>query len=164
MSRLPTLDQVAAWPAERIAALPAPELAQLLARLDAQRGLTKTAATRLAEGLELKYGSRIAGERQAQGKPLGRIRIMDAGVAVVHEVDKQVVWDQDKLAALAKAGLAEKGYDPAELLSTTYTVSEKAYAAWPSPLRVLFEPARTERPKGSKWEMPIAKPARPVAA
>ena len=61
---------------------------------------------------------------------------------VVADVPKRIDWDQDKLAAVV-ARIRQSGDNPAEYVRTTYEVVERAYGAWPSAIRRLFEPART---------------------
>jgi hypothetical protein len=63
-----------------------------------------------------------------------------SGVAPVNS--ERLDWDQDKLAAVV-ARIRQSGDDPAEYVRTAFEVSERAYGAWPSAIRRLFEPART---------------------
>lgn len=51
--------------------------------------------------------------------------------------------------------------DPAEYVKTELSVSERAYGAWPAPIRKLFEPARCAKPGKVKI---IIEPARREAA
>ena len=70
------------------------------------------------------------------------MRLGDGLFVIVADVPKRIDWDQDKLAAIV-GRIRQSGDDPAEYVRTTYEVSERAYGAWPSPIRRLFEPART---------------------
>ena len=70
------------------------------------------------------------------------MRLGDGLFVIVADVPKRIDWDQDKLAAIVSR-IRQSGDDPAEFVRTSYEVSERAYAAWPSAIRRLFEPART---------------------
>ena len=70
------------------------------------------------------------------------MRLADGDHVVVADLPKKVRWDQIRLAALV-AEIRTGGDDPAEYVSTEYTVSERAYGAWPTSIRTAFDPART---------------------
>ena len=53
-------------------------------------------------------------------------------------------WDQAKLAALVES-IRASGEDPIQYLEISFSVSERAYGAWPDAIRRAFEPARTLR-------------------
>ena len=72
------------------------------------------------------------------------MRLDDGAFVIVADVAKRVDWDQGKLAAIV-ARIRQSGDDPTEYMRTTHEVSERAYGAWPSAIRVLLEPARTVR-------------------
>lgn len=57
---------------------------------------------------------------------------------------KRVDWNQLRLAALVEQ-IRASGEEPGEYIEVSFNVSERAYAAWPEPIRSVFEPARTVR-------------------
>jgi hypothetical protein len=137
-----TLDQLRDWPPGTVASLPIEVLAALADSLAETKILVAEAEARLSAGLDLRFGDRGRQLRTAEGKDSGRVRFGDGLFVIVADVPKRIDWDQDKLAAIVTR-IRQSGDDPAEYVRTTYEVSERAYTAWPSPIRSLFEPART---------------------
>ena len=99
------------------------------------------AEARLNAGLDVRFGDCARQLRATDGKNSGRVRLADGLFVVVADVAKRIDWDQDKLAAIV--AIRQSG-DPSEYVRTAYEVSERAYGAWPSPIRRLFEPARVK--------------------
>jgi hypothetical protein len=137
-----TLSQLRDWPPGKVAALPIGVLAALAANLAEMKTFVADAEARLNAGLDVRFGDRARQLRTADGKDSGRVRLSDGVFVVVADVAKRIDWDQDKLAAIV-ARIRQSGDDPAEYVRTTCEVSERAYGAWPSAIRRLFEPART---------------------
>ena len=137
-----TISQLRDWPPGKVASLPIEVLAALAASLAETKTLAADAEARLNAGLDVRFGDRARQLRAADGKDSGRVRLGDGLFVIVADVPKRIDWDQDKLAAIV-AHIRQSGDDPAEYVRTTYEVSERAYTAWPSPIRSLFEPART---------------------
>jgi len=139
-----TISQLRDWPPGEVASLPIEVLAALAASLTEMKVFVADAEARLSAGLDLRFGDRARQLRAAEGKDSGRMRLADGLFVVVADVPKRIDWDQDKLAAIV-ARIRQSGDDSAEYVRTTYEVSERAYSAWPSAIRRLFEPARTVR-------------------
>lgn len=136
--------ELATLPPSAVAAMPIEVLVRLSAAAAELKTLVATAEARLNAGLDQRYGDRARQLRAADAKDTGRVRLGDGDFVVVADLPKRVSWDQDKLAAIADR-IRQSGDDPAEYVRTTLEVSERAYAAWPSAIRRLFEPARTVR-------------------
>ncbi len=137
-----TLNQLRDWPPGKVAAQPIEVLAPLADSLAEMKAFVAEAEARLNAGLDVRFGDRARQLRAAEGKDSGRVRFGDGAFVIVGDVAKRVDWDQDKLAAII-ARIRHSGDDPAEYVRTTFGVSERAYGAWPSAIRRLFEPART---------------------
>ena len=137
-----TLNQLREWPPGKVAAQPIEVLSALADSLAEMKAFVADAEARLNAGLDLRFGERARQLRAADGKDSGRVRLGDGLFVIVADVPKRIDWDQDKLAAIVSR-IRQSGDDPAEFVRTTYEVSERAYAAWPSAIRRLFEPART---------------------
>jgi hypothetical protein len=139
-----TISQLRDWPPGTVASLPIEVLADLAASLAEMKALVADAELRLNAGLDVRFGDRAGQLRAADGKDSGRVRLADGTFVIVADVPKRIDWDQDKLAAIV-ARIRQSGDDPAEYVRTTFEVGERAYSAWPSAIRRLFEPARTVR-------------------
>ena len=64
---------------------------------------------------------------------------------MIADLPKKVEWDQATLGRMV-ARIRAAGDDPAEYVETTFRVSERKYAAWPTAIREGFEAARTVKP------------------
>lgn len=128
-----------------IAALPATELARLQTEADEALRKAKRTMEWLDGALIQKYAARAKAVRADADKDFGVARFTDGKVIVVAELPKKIEWDQKHLSQLSERIEAE-GDDPREYVEVTLKVSERTYAAWPTHLRTLFEPARTVRP------------------
>ena len=137
-----TLDQLRDWPPGKVASLPIEVLGALAAGIAEMKSLVADAEARFNAGLDVRFGDRARQLRAADGKDSGRVRLGDGPFVIVADLPKRVEWDQDQLAAIV-ARIRRSGDDPAEYVRTSYEVSERAYTAWPSAIRRLFEPART---------------------
>jgi hypothetical protein len=137
-----TLSQLRDWSPGKVAAQPIKVLSALADSLAEMKVFVADAEARLNAGLDLRFGDRARQLRAEDGKDSGRVRLGDGAFVVVADVAKRVDWDQDKLAAIV-ARIRQSGDDPTEYVRTTYEVSQRAYGAWPSAIRRLFEPART---------------------
>ena len=139
-----TLNQLREWPPGKVASLPIEVLSALADSLGEMKAFVADAEARLNAGLDVRFGERARQLRAADGKDSGRVRLGDGLFVIVVDVPKRIDWDQDKLAAIV-GRIRQSGDDPAEFVRTTFEVSERAYTAWPSMIRWLFEPARTLR-------------------
>jgi hypothetical protein len=139
-----TISQLRDWPPGKVASLPIEVLAALAASLAEMKTFVADAEARLNAGLDVRFGDRVRQLRAADGKDSGRVRLGDGPFVVVADLTKRIDWDKEKLAAIIDR-IRQSGDDPAEYIRTSYEVSERAYGAWPSAIRRLFEPARTVR-------------------
>lgn len=125
-----------------IARLPIDQLALLQAELRQQMEHLHTCKSRLDAGLHHRLGEQAQAARVAAGKDTGTVRLIDGPVTVVADLPKRVEWDQSHLRAIVQR-IRDTGDDPDQYVQTSLKVSERAYSAWPQPLRTVFEPART---------------------
>jgi hypothetical protein len=73
------------------------------------------------------------------------VRVSDGGYDIVIDTPKKVEWSQDQLAA-ARSKIIDSGDDADEYVKVALSVDERAFTAWPSHIRAVFEPARTVKP------------------
>ena len=137
-----TLSMLLETPLDAVAALPPDQLALLQGESNEATALAKRLKDHLDAALNLKYRRRADDERRAAGKDTGAARIDDGDFVVVADLPKRVKWSQPELSAIADR-IRASGEDPAEYVSIELSVSERAYAAWPSNIRAAFGPART---------------------
>jgi hypothetical protein len=128
--------------AEQAANLPVDHLALLLEDVAALKADAKHLSDLLHDALQMRYGKSAAAARRAEGKDTGRVRVEDGDYQVIVDVPKRVDWNQALLEE-ALDTLRSWGQDPADYVITEIRVPEARFAAWPPPIRALFEPART---------------------
>jgi len=140
-----SLDDLRLMPIGDIAALPAEQLALLQEEAGDQLRSAEAISEWLNGAIAHKYTDRAAMARIEAAKDTGTVRLVDEdGVVVVVTTPKRVDWDQHLLAALVEK-IRAAGEDPAEYVRMKFDITERAYAAWPSHIRKVFEPARTVR-------------------
>ena len=132
-------------PNGEIAALPPDLLAVLQEEAEDAAKAARSLADWLNGAIALRYADRAAAARRADGKDTGTVRLDDGEVTVIADLPKKVEWDQATLGKMV-ARIHAAGDDPAEYVETTFRVSERKYAAWPSAIREGFEAARTVKP------------------
>jgi hypothetical protein len=137
-----TLDDLATASIGDIAALPAELLALLQQDVADLLASAKRLKDRLDTGLDLKYRDRAAALRRSAGKDTGSVRIKDGDIIIVADLPKRVKWEQPGLAQVVER-IRAGGDDPNEYVTLEYSVSERAYGAWPQSIRAALEPART---------------------
>jgi hypothetical protein len=142
---MPTPGDLAILDPGEIARLPVDVLVVLQRETDESLKQAKAAKDRFDAALAIRYAGTAAERRQAAGKDTGTVRLEDGPVTVVADLPKKVDWDQGILADVV-ARIQANDDDPAEYVDTVLKVSERKYAAWPAPIRAVFEPARTVRP------------------
>lgn len=123
---------------------PAEELAVLQEEADDALKAGKTLKEWLDGAIALRYCERAAQARADAGKDTGTVRFADCAVTVVADLPKKVEWDQRQLAVLVER-IRASGENSADYVSIEFTVSERAYGAWPESIRKAFAPARTVR-------------------
>lgn len=142
ISNRPALDDLPNLDIGAIAALPTELLATLQEEVDDAFATVKRIKDRLDQALDLKFATRAAAARNADGKDTGTVRITDDGIVVIADLPKRVKWDQEALASIFER-IRSAGDDPAEYVTIEFKVSERAYGAWPQAIRSTFAPART---------------------
>jgi hypothetical protein len=70
-------------------------------------------------------------------------------------ISAKVEWNQAKLAALEAEIREQWKADPAEYIDSKLTVKESKYKAWPSDLKLKFEPARTVKASAASLAITI---------
>jgi len=138
----PTIDDLARLEVGAIAAFPTDVLSILQDEVEAALTCIKSIKDRFDHALDVKFASRAAALRSAEGKDTGTVRIADEDCTVIADLPKRVKWDQAKLAEVVER-IRAAGDDPAEYVTTEFKVSERAYGAWPQSIRSAFAPART---------------------
>lgn len=140
----PTLDQLRTMPIGDIVTLPSEVLAVLQEDADAALKSAKSIKDWLDGAIAQKFGDRAREARAAIAKDTGIVRFTDGAITIVADLPKKVDWDQAKLAALVET-IRGSGEDPGQYIEISFSVSERAYGAWPDAIRRTFEPARTLR-------------------
>ena len=140
----PTLDQLRTMPIGDIVTRPSEVLAVLQEDADAALKSAKSMKDWLDGAIAQKFGDRAREARAAIAKDTGIVRFTDGAITIVADLPKKVDWDQAKLAALVET-IRGSGEDPGQYIEISFSVSERAYGAWPDAIRRAFEPARTLR-------------------
>ena len=95
--------------------------------------------------------------RAALLKDTGRIRLTEGEIEVVCDLPKKVTWNQAMLRRAMDEIKNEWQGDPAEYVKIVLSVSEDKYNAWPTPIKKVFEPARTVTPGKATYDLEDAK-------
>ena len=139
-----TLDALRQMPIGDIVTMPSEVLAVLQEDADAALKSAKSMKDWLDGAIAQKFGDRAREARAAIAKDTGIVRFTDGAITIVADLPKKVDWDQAKLAALVET-IRGSGEDPGQYIEISFSVSERAYGAWPDAIRRAFEPARTLR-------------------
>lgn len=153
----PQLEDIRAMPIGEIAALPADLLAVLQEDAESAAKAARSLADWLNGAIALRYADHAAAARRAEGKDTGTVRLDDGEVTVIADLPKKVEWDQGTLGNMV-ARIRAAGDDPAEYIETTFRVSERKYAAWPTAIREGFEAARTVKPGKPTFRLVLGEP------
>lgn len=137
-----TLAQLRDMTPEQASALPIDQLALLLEEVGDLKADAKRLDEKLFSILNIKYAQPAAKKRQAAGKDTGTVSLTDGDHIIRADLPKAVTWDEAGLAS-AEAELVKMGEPPAEYVKVKRSVSETAFASWPTSLRKIFEPHRT---------------------
>lgn len=144
MSNLPTPDQIAA-DAGTLKGLPLDAMQAVLETIAERSKVLASARAAITATIAERVNADITAGYIAKGVDTGVIHISRDGMDVVVDRSKTVTWDQAKLVATAEA-IRAGGDDPGEYVKVAYSVSEAAYAAWPSFIKRMFSDARTVKP------------------
>jgi|SRR5690606_30555692 len=142
MSNRITLDQLDQMPIGEIANLDVEQLAMLAEDAEELVQRAKRLKDWIGSAVDIRYGEASKSLRSGKGKTTGTVRVQDGEYEVVCNLPKKPEWDQAKLRQ-ALATIESWGSDPREYVDLVIKVSERAYEAWPSEIRKVFEPART---------------------
>ncbi len=139
-----TLADLRGRDAAEVAAIPPDQLAHLQAEARSTLDMARQALDWIEGVIALRYEQRAIAARGAAGKDVGTVRFEDGPVTVIADLPKRTDWDQARLAQLVES-IRASGEDPGEYIAVSFKVAERAYAAWPERIRMVFEPARTVR-------------------
>jgi len=140
MSNRPTLSDIADKSSGDLVSMSALELGMLLEECDAQRKSTEALKKKLKSAVEQKYAVQLSDHTTGTDK-------FEDGEAVVKiSTTKKVTWDQGILNEAWATLENEWQEDPSEYIDMKASVSERKYGAWPTPIKKLFDPARTVAP------------------
>lgn len=116
--------------------------AEINAIMSQARSLTSKVEAINAE-IDAVIGDRVKEARQLTNKPTGTVDVLVDGVMVKHCVQKRVAWNQAKLAEIRQR-IIDGQDNPENYMDakTTYSVKEKAFKAFPAPIKAIFEDAR----------------------
>jgi hypothetical protein len=154
----PHLGDLPTMPISEIAALPADLLAVLQEEAEDAAKAARSLADWINGAISLRYAERAAAARRAEGKDTGTVRLDDGEVTVIADLPKKVEWDQAALGGMV-ARIRAAGDDPGEYVETSYRISERKYAAWPTSLRDGFEAARTVKPGKATFRLVVGEAA-----
>lgn len=142
MTNRVNLAQLRDMTAEQAASLPIDQIAMLLEDIDAEKASLKTCDDLIYGAMMFRFADRAALAREAKGTNTGTITLAEGEYDIRADLPKRVEWDQGKLAHAIEA-IRSWGEDPTKYVSIEIKVAESRYNAWPTPIRSLFEPART---------------------
>ena len=137
-----TLAQLREMTVEQVAILPIDQIASLLEDVATEKASIKHLDDLLNGAMNYRYAERAALARQAKGANTGTVSLDDGEFVVRADLPKKVEWNAALLDEAVEA-IRSWGEDPTEYVSIEVKVAESRYGAWPSPIRSLFEPART---------------------
>ena len=137
-----TLAQLREMTVEQAATLPIDQIASLLEDVATEKAVVKHLDDLLSGALNYRYAERAALLRQAKGTNTGTVSMDDGEFVVRADLPKKVEWDSSLLNEAVEA-IRSWGEDPSEYVAIEVKVAESRYNAWPTPIRSLFEPART---------------------
>jgi hypothetical protein len=105
----------------------------------------------------MKYNFSFAAEimRKQDNRDTGSVTIPMNGYKVRADLPKMVEWNQSLLRKAIDI-IDDRGENPEEYVTIDIKVSEVRYNAWPSSIKVLFEPARTVSCGKASYKMEVA--------
>lgn len=142
MSNRCTLAQLREMTVEQAATLPIDQIASLLEDVATEKASIKHLDDLLNGALNYRYSERASLLRQAKGANTGTVSMDDGDFVIRADLPKKVEWDPALLAEAVET-IRSWAEDPAEYVTIEVKVAESRYNAWPTPIRSLFEPART---------------------
>ena len=137
-----TLDQALCLSVTELAKLPIDQIALLLEDVAQLKADAKRADEHLYSAMHEKFSTKAGEIRQQKKVDTGTVRFNDGDFVVIADLPKKPLWDQDGLRQVERS-LIEMGEPAEEYISIKRDVSERAYGAWPSSIKTLFNPYRT---------------------
>lgn len=142
MTNRVNLAQLREMTAEQAASLPIDQIAMLLEDIAAEKASLKSCDDLLHGAMMFRYADRAALAREAKGTNTGTVTLAEGEYDIRADLPKKVEWNAAMLAEAVET-IRGWGEDPTEYVSIEIKVAESRYNAWPTPIRSLFEPART---------------------
>jgi hypothetical protein len=139
-----------------IANLPGADLQELHTGLQTMQRQIKAALDQINAALDQRYGDQTAAIRRERGKDFGVCHLSDGPLQITVDLPKRVVWDQEKLAAIATR-IAAAGENVNDFIDIDYSISESRYTNWPSTLKEQFSDARTVKPGKASYRLALVK-------
>ncbi|HMU65564.1 MAG TPA: hypothetical protein PKE57_00385 [Cellvibrionaceae bacterium] len=136
------LDQALGLAAQDLAHLAPDRLAELKQAAAECLAFAEAITHHLDTAVNLRYGEHAQQLRASQGKNTGVVHFDDGAVRVSADLPSQIVWDQSRLAEIARR-IRANGDDPAEYMELRYDIPEATFNAWPDALKSAFTLART---------------------
>lgn len=136
-----TLDQALSLTVTELSKLPIGEISLLLEDVSQLKANAKRADEHIQGALHERFSEWAGEARRAKKADTGTVRFDDGEYVVIADLPKKVSYDQDGLRQIERS-LNDMGEPAEEYITTKREVSERAYGAWPSSIRSMFDPYR----------------------
>jgi hypothetical protein len=133
---------IAEMSVSQLANLPAEQLHEVDANLDAAIAWLKKARTKLDTALDQRFGESCRMNLRESGRDFGTAHIAEGCLRIKFELPKKVNWNQALLHELAERIVAS-GEKVDSYIDCKLSISESRYINWPPALQEQFAPART---------------------
>jgi hypothetical protein len=129
----------------QLAALPAPQLVEVLRNLEHLQDWVKKARGKFDAALARRFTDLERAARVDGQKDFGVVHFSEGLLNISADTPKRVSWDQAQLAAISQR-IAASGEQVSDYLDVEFSVPEARFNNWPPGLRSEFEAARTVKP------------------
>ena len=133
---------IAEMSVSQLAALPAPQKAEIDKNLDEAIAWLKKARIKFDAALDAAYGEQARTVLRDSERDFGTAHINDGALHIKFELPKKVSWDQQQLTQIAERIVAS-GEKVEAYIDVKLSVSETRYTNWPPALQQQFAAART---------------------
>lgn len=133
---------IAEMSVSQLAALPAPQKAEIDKNLDEAIAWLKKARIKFDAALDAAYGEQARTVLLESERDFGTAHINDGALHIKFELPKKVSWDQQQLTQIAERIVAS-GEKVEAYIDVKLSVSETRYTNWPPALQQQFAAART---------------------
>ena len=133
---------IAGMSVSQLAALPAPQKAEIDKNLDEAIAWLKKARIKFDAALDAAYGEQARTVLRDSERDFGTAHINDGALHIKFELPKKVSWDQQQLTQIAERIVAS-GEKVEAYIDVKLSVSETRYTNWPPALQQQFAAART---------------------